>query len=489
MKKIRTSIPVLLLLVILICPEIKAQPWSPLKFREKFNFNTNGLNFITNTIWTDSVKITGGDSVFYLNRIVVNCDTCPAMFRWSNQPGFLKSRMIRKPGGIYNFRTPGSVVINTLAHTGDTWLYDTLANITAHVVSAGVQPVFGVTDSIKEIQLSAGGAIRLSKNFGLLQFPQPATGGSPALLEGIEGRNLGQQVPKFREIYNFNPGDIFQYSGKSMSYAAPGGGGSGYLEKIKILGKDSSSGYYSYPILRYYCSWPLSVQGIPGDTTHLYSYDTLAFQDSVANLANFYPDQLVENPINPSMCGPNTNYFHVTNDVNQLYTKWAGSYNFGDDAATYLHGTAWNPPKPWDLLVPGQVMIYMNSFKPTLGNTWFHIMFFEWEEERELVGYIKNGDTTGVIYPDGLLLQGIKQEGRHPAMVIYPNPARDYLQLSPAGILPGASVEIRNSKGQVVMQRPWSSRIGITALIPGAYFIRITDPNQGNTLNGQFIKY
>ncbi len=487
MKKVRTFISVLILFVIVSYPRIEAQPWSPLKLKEKFNFNTNGLNFITNTIWTDSVKIAGGDSVFYLNRIVTNCDTCSIWFKWSNQPDFLKSRMIRKTGGIYNFRTPGSVVIKTLAKTGDTWLYDTLANITAHIVSAGVEPVFGIPDSVKEIQLSTGSTVRLSKNFGVLQFPLPATGSSPGILEGIEGRDVGQLVPKFREIYNFNPGDIYQYSGKSMSYAV--GGGSGYLEKIKILGKDSTLGYYSYSILRYYCSWSLSVQGIPGDTTHLYSYDTLTFVDSVANLANYYPNQLVENPISPLMCGPNTNYFKVTNDVNQLYTKWAGSYNFGDDAATYLHGTSWNPPKPRDLLVPGPVMIYMNSFKPTLGNTWFHIMVFEWEEERELVGYIKNGDTTGIIYPDGLLLQGMKQEARHPALIIYPNPAHDYLQLSSDGIPAGASVEIRNSKGQLVMQRPWSSRIGISTLIPGAYVIRITGPNHRNTLNGQFIKY
>jgi len=487
MKKVHTFVPVLRLLFLLICPGIMAQPWSPLKLKEKFNFNTNGLNFITNTIWTDSVKNAGGDSVFYLNRIVTNCDTCSPLFKWSNQPGFLKSRMIRKPGGLYNFRSPGSVVIKTLAPTGDTWLYDTLANIQAHVAAAGIEAVFGIMDSVKEIQLSTGSVLRLSKNFGLLQFPQSATGSSPFLLAGIEGRNIGQLVPNFRDIYNFNPGDIYQYAGKSMSYAI--GGGSGYLEKIKILGKDSSLGYYRYPILRYYCSWSLSVQGIPGDTTHLYSYDTLTFQDSVTNLANYYPNQLVENPISPLMGGPNTNYFKVTNDVNQVYTKWAGSFNLTDDAATYLHGTAWNPPQPRDLLVPGQVLIYINSFKPGLGNTLFHIMVFEWEEERELAGYIKNGDTTGIIYPDGLLLQGMKQETKSPAMVMYPNPARDYLQLSSPGILAGASVEIRNSLGQLVMQLPRSSWIGISTLIPGTYFIRITNPNHENTLNGQFIKY
>ena len=234
MKKFQTGKLSLVLFLFTVCQVLQAQPWSPLKLHEKFNFSINGVNFITNTVWTDSARAQGADSVFYLNRIVTNCDTCPVMFKLSNQPGILRSFMVRKPGGVYNFRNPGSAVIKTLAKAGDTWLYDSLANIQAQVVAIDAEAVFGINDSVKEILLSNGQSIRLSKNFGLLQFPSSGQAGYTSLLEGIEGRNLGQQVPKFREIYNFNTGDIFQYAGKNMSYAVPYGGGTGYLEKIQI---------------------------------------------------------------------------------------------------------------------------------------------------------------------------------------------------------------------------------------------------------------
>ena len=488
MKQFYSPSTVLVILLITLSQILQAQTWSPLNLHEKFNYNLSGLNFITNTIWTDSVKIQGGDSVFYLNRIVTGCDTCTSFFKWSDQPDFLKTSMIRKANGIYNFRDPGSVVIMTLAKTGDTWLYDTLGNIQAHMISATLEPVFGINDSVKEILLSSGYSIRLSKNFGLLQFPPDGAGGYIYFLEGIEGRNVGQLVPKFKEIYNFNVGDIFQYTGKHMMYIVPGGGGSGYLEKIKILGKDSSMGYYAYQVLRMYCSWALSVQGIPFDTTHFYEFDTLVFQDSLTHLSNYYPNQIVENPISASASGPNTCYFKVYPDVNQLYAKWIGAFNLGDDIATYVHGTYATPPRPWLVLIPGPVIIYLNVFKPGLGNTAYHHMIFEWEDQRELVGYIKNGDTTGYIFPDELILQGMKNASAGQDLVIYPNPAGDFLYIRGVDTFIRAEAEIRNLSGELVKQGPCKDPVDISGLAPGIYFIRITEAGHGKTRNGRFIK-
>ncbi len=477
----------LLIIVIVLCQSMQAQQWSPLKLNEKFNYNVNGLNFITNVIWSDSVEVQGGDSVFYLNRIVTGCDTCLGFYKWSEQPDFLKTRMIRHAGGIYNFRDPGSVVIKSLSGTGDTWLYDTAGNIQAQVISETFEPVFGINDSVKEIQLSSGYSVRLSKNFGLLQFPA-GQGSYIYFLEGIEGRNLGQLVPKFKEIYNFNAGDIFQYAGKQMMYIAPGGGGVGYLEKIKILGKDSSAGHYHYDILRIYCSWALSVQGIPSDTTHLYEFDTLVFQDSVNHLSNYYPNQVVENPIDINTCGPNTCYFKVYPDVNQFYTKWIGAFNVGDDIASFVHGTYATPPRPWFVLIPGQVMIYLNVFKLTLGNTSYRLMVFEYEEQRDLVGYIKNGDTTGYIYPDELILQGMNRMPDGQKLQIYPNPADGYLHFKGIGIPVTADVEIRNISGELVKKVPFTITLDISDLIPGIYFIHITASGHGKNWNGRFVK-
>jgi hypothetical protein len=485
MKKSLLSFAGLIFLFCIHCAVLQAQSWSPLKVSEKFNFNINGINFITNTIWTDSVKIVAGDSVFYLNRIVTACDTCPAYFRLSNQPGFLKSRMIRKPGGIYIFTDPGSVMIKTFAHTGDTWLYDSAGNITAHVISATLEPVFGTNDSVKEILLSSGYSLRLSKNFGLLQFPTSGPGSFMYFLEGIEGRDIGQLVPKFTEIYNYNPGDVFQYHSYYMQYGI--GTGAEALEKIKILEKDSTLGRYSYNILRISCNWPVNLIGMHGDTTHFYSFDTLVFNDSLTHLANYYPDQIVENPLGNNF-GPNTSYFRSTLDVDQVYTKWIGSFTGGDDPAIYVHGSYLTPPLAWDVLAPGAVQSYLNIFKPGLGNTYYMFSFFEVSEEEELIGYIKNGDTTGYIYPDNLILQGVHGEYAGRGYKVYPNPAGEFLRVKGAITGENAEVEIRNISGALVKKIPYAATIAVSDLIPGFYFITIIESGHGKSWNGRFIK-
>ena len=104
MRSILTS---LLLFLISIS---NAQNWAPIDRNEKFNFSQSGLNYISNTIWVDSAGSMGQDSVFYLNRIVTNCDTCPASFKLCNQPGFLKKQMYKLAGGKYEFRLPGQLI-------------------------------------------------------------------------------------------------------------------------------------------------------------------------------------------------------------------------------------------------------------------------------------------------------------------------------------------------------------------------------------------
>jgi hypothetical protein len=60
-----------------------AQNWAPLNLTDKYNYRLGSTAFITNTLWVDSVTVTGTDSVFHLNRIVTACDTC--QLHWTGQ--------------------------------------------------------------------------------------------------------------------------------------------------------------------------------------------------------------------------------------------------------------------------------------------------------------------------------------------------------------------------------------------------------------------
>ena len=157
-KALRTYFVILMLC---LTGKAETQNWAPLDRTEKFDFSKSGLTYITNTVWVDSAFLVGADSVYYLNHVVTNCDTCPAGYKLCNQPGILKQRMLKKPNGIYNFRTPGSVVIKTLAPVGNVWLYDTAQSINAQVVSKTLIQVFGVNDSVKNISLSNGQTVTL----------------------------------------------------------------------------------------------------------------------------------------------------------------------------------------------------------------------------------------------------------------------------------------------------------------------------------------
>jgi len=189
------------LLIFFTVPAI-GQQWRPLTSNEKFNFRIDTASFISNSIWVDSVKIQNGDSVFYLNRVVTQCDTCSnPNWRLCNQSQFLQKKMIQNSGGLYIFQEPGKYCLKNLALLNESWLFDSTSNITALVVNKSHEMIFNVYDSIKTILLSNGDTIRLSKNHGILEFPDFNLDQSYHL-EGIEGRNIGIVIPKFADFFN-----------------------------------------------------------------------------------------------------------------------------------------------------------------------------------------------------------------------------------------------------------------------------------------------
>jgi hypothetical protein len=104
---------------------------------------------ITRTVWADSAAIAGGDSVFFLNRVMcdtcvtytgdlLSCDTC----YWAkNQPQFMMRKKVKMQSGMFAFMDTANFVIDPNALIGNSWVFDTLNNITALVINANVQNV------------------------------------------------------------------------------------------------------------------------------------------------------------------------------------------------------------------------------------------------------------------------------------------------------------------------------------------------------------
>jgi hypothetical protein len=456
------------------------QQWRPLISNEKFNFRIDSAGYISNSIWVDSVKIENGDSVFYLNRIVTKCDTCTngsgsEYWRLCNQPQFLKKKMILKTGGLYIFQEPGKYYLKTLAPLNASWVFDSVANITAQIVDKSYELVFTVYDSIKTIHLSNGDTILFSKNNGILKFPDLKLG-QHYHLEGIEGRNVGIVIPKFADFFNFNVGDVFQYSSNWHSYAVPPEGGGG-LQKVTITSRDSSSGYYTYEATVIGCYWP-DYMGMHGDTSHYYETNTLIYQDSITHFCNYYPLQIMEDQVDVTYAGQNSSYIFITKDTNNLIKKSCGTGNPNDPNLLYIHGSYLSPPYPFEILIPNSD-IFLREFITGLGMTRDYLMIFESQGDRELIGYVKNGDTLGTVYPDDVILESIKEKDNKNLCKIYPNPARDKVFISFEKIPEDhVVVELFSLDGRMVLktlfEKPSETmETDVHGLYKGMYFIKI----------------
>ena len=465
------------ILMLCLTGEAGAQNWEPLDRTEKFDFSKSSVTYITNTVCVDSAFLVGADSVFYLNRIVTNCDTCPAGYKLCNQPGILKQRMLKKPNGIYNFRTPGSVVIKTLASVGNVWLYDTAQSINAQVVSKTLTQVFGANDSVKNISLSNGKTVILSKNHGLLQFADSAAG-SVYILQGIEGRNVGMLMPRFADMFNFQPGDVFQY----FHTYGHGNWPFNYLIKNTILTRDSASGIYTY----------VAIQGVK-EWDNIGSYITceqvtLTYHDSDYPQADLYPGTVIENP---TPQGYGTTFICVCADSLGVFSKYLGGFDNYYVNQLYIHADYAYPGMSHDVLIPDSNQGFSRTFKTGLGYT--HYGYTgppDWDFDlANLIGYIKNNDTVGLVYPDSYYPPVSVEENSHADdLSIFPNPAQDKLCFK--GINdPGLyAFSLYDATGTVILEGELTACIDLSGIRPGIYIIRVISGNSREVITRKIFR-
>lgn len=204
--------------MLLIFNVVHSQNWMPINKNEKYNYCSG--NNLYKTIWIDSIKIINNDSVFFFNKIIKKVKD--SKYVWpdyarayylENQSQFFLSQIIYSANSGIVMKENDSIrfLIKAHAKLNDTWVFDSLKNVTAIIVDASIKMLFEHMDSIKVIKLSNNDTIVLSKNYGILKFPIFDTSHQHMNLVGIEGRNIGLVIPKFKDFYNFKVGDVFCY--------------------------------------------------------------------------------------------------------------------------------------------------------------------------------------------------------------------------------------------------------------------------------------
>ena len=465
-----------------------AQNWSPIRVNEKMNYQHSDSGYISHTIWVDSSFSVGGDTIFYLNRIVKDVPGNPEI-ALRNQPQFLLETMTKDIFGMYSFINPEHYMIITNGTVGTNWTFDQSNGIGATISELIYEEIFGVMDSVKVINLSNGNEIRLSQNFGILKFPDFENGGNYNLV-GIQGTEYGESVPGFLEIFDFEVGDIFQHTG------------SGYIadqwvyhyhwtKKVQITSKELfiDSVKYGFSGIYRSISWGknLIIDTISGSVTYI---------DSTTHPANNFPNEIYVLPNSWSGYGTDrvfTRTLIYPNEVTNVITKEYGMLEDPTFLQLYQDDLFFELDDSCDTLyrydqidmisLPAGLkkVIYAN----TLGEVLNREGFFEYEDHKSLQGYVKDGDTVGTVTPDSVLLAvGISDLTTDKTKIsVYPNPADQYLniQFSTEDNSAAYKIEIRNMLGELLLKKEnlqKTERLDVSELNAGIYFYSILLDNK-----------
>jgi len=494
-----------------------------------YNDQYNNINILksnspaTATIWIDSMSTDAlaGTNTSHLNKIVKRCDTCSAVPGYShtylqNQPQFLGSDIVVANECEYIFTLDNELFVKPCVPVGATWIFENVAGVFAEVVSITEGEIFGNIDSLKHIALSNGDTIILSKSHGIIQFPRLDNDMYYRLM-GIQTRDLGFKMPGYREFFDFNVDDVFQY----RFHGGGKHGGSYGITKIRVTSKDEFADSIVYGVNRImyeadYSTSPPYYEPYVYAESHTETDYTHTFKNGVTD---FYPRQLFD--VSESVCIQvdyniyKNDYWertYVDCEYQQMDESYIGSKHtlyYGQDEddnwLKFMYSVGWNnapihshfnpESDATDLLVNGGCTDeYYRKWQEGLGETVLFHWCFEGYIERELTAYVIDGDTTGTITSDEVLLTNIfnPNENENWQLTLSPNPASDLLQfdIQSDEHLKNIQMKIYDTVGKIFttqkMNGQQSGAINISTLPNGIYFISF-QTNEG-IISRKFVK-
>ncbi len=473
-----------------------SQNWSPINASEKFNYQIDTTSYISNTLWVDSIKIINADSLFYLNKVVLDCFDCPWIFdsltdyKIANQNQFLQERILKEEPDIYHFEGEKTFTLRTHSNLNENWIFDATNNIIATVVEVYEEEIISEIDSIKVIHLSSNDTIWLSKNHGIYKFRE---GEYAYELKGIEGRNIGEIIPDFWDFYNFDIGDVFQYehSGNVLFTQWE------TIDKYEILSKEINSTGFIYEVDRVTTtieddgsgSYPISsTQGI----------DTIVFEEPSADYyTELYNKTLVSHINSMYLCGGSAdydvkNYMGIYKDaMDQRVVKKTGNpFPYQQDKFISYH-YPFNPnlpdyyPDTLNSIGSCSGASFYYEFKEGIGLICSKLSGFETTESSRLVGYVKGVDTVGTISDNMdifVLIDNTEQisEEYENQIKIYPNPSVDGNFNISFYTLNDIQINVYKLDGELIYKMPQSFNnlsIDLSNQPTGIYVIKLSNQN------------
>lgn len=497
MKKTTLRLILPIVIVLLTISLAKAQDYKLFNSGQVYSFNSgpayqiNQQAFLNTYSWStiketrfDSIMSSSGDTLFYpfhtwrdtsdLNDTVYACGI-------KNGPSWMGYSIHELTSGttwLFNFDND-SIRIDQLASFGQSWTMMSLAgggSISATVDSLFITTVAGITDSVKQIKLTALDSVGGINALHALHQKTIWISKSNGLFRALSFRELPQHaqlnriapipMATFGDIYNFDIGDEFEYynfcSDAFGHFTPPGYTYYKIISKWNNLAMDSV--FYEREV-RTKTFQPNPTPPPLYNEVFTYTTDTVSYTNLSTPLYTEVPEQNTIQHLIPY------NYF--------------GVYFFGSDTAQFFGRPVYGEIGGFYDVIDS--CIQFNNFEPIfyhekiatgLGKTLSSSDFRSHGNnycESSLIWYHKGSEIFGNYVS---VITGIENPNNQNAVVIYPNPSRNQcsLMLDPKSY---NSIELFSAKGEKlkVWNKPGTiTVVDLSEFSAGAYFFSIKGP-------------
>ena len=463
------------------------QDWQIVQTNKTYFYQHSDSTIISNTIHVESVSASASDSTYTLSTTIKWCDTCTVFPIGSVQNGLFHGYAKDFLGYQINYNGvnktasfDGNLILLN-ANLSDSWMFN--SSNTAVVTNLGDSLLFGNLDSIKTIVLNGLDTLLLSKNNGIIQFPDSTGTGNIHLTGFHEGQNsIGEYLPNFWSTYDFSVGDKFSFENYELILWDE----AKYDITIEIL-EDLSQGTekkFVYHLL--------------GIDNHAYgvndistaTYDTY-YYNIIDTMTNNFNQNMFENHFSritliPHMTLHPTIYNFPFSTTFQLNYHTDSTYQFTFPEIDPIFGYS---TKSYLAKDNGDSLFYIDhwtnldaSFSNGFGRIFQYIFDFEYVHSDVLIGAIKDGDTVGTIFdfPQDL---GHTELNQH-EINVYPNPTNSKLYFDEQL----HSVSVYSLAGQLVQsETKFTNTLNVSHLNAGLYILKAQKKN-GSTINVKFLK-
>jgi len=439
----------------------------------------------------DSVALSGiNDSTFYSYRTI---RTRTGMVCKDTVGGSVMGRKVFKShdGWFWFFNCiQDTIFLNSQGVIGDSWRIFNLPNgsyLQAQITAVEMDTVLGNPDQVKIITIQAKNSlgnniphlfnqkqIRLSKHYGISKlfdlylFPNDTVSYT---LCGKTSLSLGVHDLIWKDIYNYEEGDIFHYQGNVSSQY----GGGGWSTIYRVLSKTVYGNNDSVEYTMEYCKH--LAQGYPPVVTNTFDTITVKYNWALYDLNYAFLKKLPEEFVNSGAYADQ--YFEKINNINGRHLK-------GRDINKYSYEAATNC---WSFYGYGVIPIWTYHYVEGLGQTYYSYYvipeFLPTSSEEKLVYFKKGSETWGtpvstscntlVAVEDQITLPGVQ-------VLVCPNPVSSKSVISFKNLDPDQHPEvfIMDLFGRVVFR----SRVKTNEIIfnresvpSGIYILRVNNSN------------